>query len=111
MISQPLKKSIDQIEECVDEAKRALQATQAPDAVRDCVESLHEQARRVRQDGSSFDEDSQMQGAVMELEKEADRALEACRNASNLQPQMLAALQRAHDEVSRLKKQLAGSPA
>lgn len=111
MISHPLKKCIDEIEECVDEAKHAMQATKAPDAVREAVEQLHQQARRAKQDGSSFDEDSQMQGAVLALEKAADRALAACRNAANLQPDMLAAVQRAHEEAAKLKKQMAGSPA
>jgi hypothetical protein len=49
----------------------------------------------------------------MQLEQAADRAMQACRQAGgSVDPQTQQAVQSAHDELSRMKKQLqAGSTA
>ena len=41
-----LKQRIDKIEECTDEAKRAVQAGSAPAELRQIVGTLHEQAHQ-----------------------------------------------------------------
>jgi hypothetical protein len=113
MNSQELKQRIDKIEECADDAKRAVQGGNVPADLRESVDMLHQQASQAKQNaGAQSDQDSLRQ-AVMQLEQTADRAKQACRNAgSQLDAQTQQAVQRAHDEVSNLKKEMqAGSPA
>jgi hypothetical protein len=141
MQADQLKQSINRIEECVDEAKRAVQNSSSPE-LKQCVDSLHQQARQVQQQADSQQQQgqgSQSQGgqsqggqiqggqsqggqrqggqnqagqgqdglrqAVMQLEQTADRAKQACRSG-NADPQAQQAVQRAHDEISNLKKQI-----
>jgi hypothetical protein len=47
-----------------------------------------------------------LQQAVNQLEQSADRAKQACRSAGNVDQQTQQAVQRAHDEISNLKKQI-----
>ena len=42
----------------------------------------------------------------MQLEETADRAMQACRSAGNVDPQLQQAVQRAHAEASSLKKEM-----
>ena len=110
MQADQLKQRINRIEECADEAKRAVQqASGAPQELQQCVDSLHNQARQAQQSASSgqqMGEDSQRQ-AVMQLEQTADRAVQVCRKSGgNIDPQAQQAVQRAHDEISSLKKQI-----
>lgn len=110
MDTQELKQRIDRIEECADDAKRAVQSGSVPQPLREAVDALHQQARQAKQ-GQGGSEPA-LRDAVMQLENTADRAMQACRQAGNVDAQVQQAVQRAHDEVSRLKKQLqAGSPA
>lgn len=110
MQMEQMKQSINRIEECVDEAKRAVQAGSVPNEIRQCVDSLHEQARQAKQ---SADAGQQQQGGdqlrqqVMQLEQTGDRAMQAVRTAGkSLDPQAQQAIKRAHDEISSLKKQI-----
>jgi hypothetical protein len=43
---------------------------------------------------------------VKQLEQTADRAKAACRTGGNVDSQTQQAVQRAHDEISNLKKQI-----
>jgi hypothetical protein len=110
MDAQELRQCVNRIEECADEAKRAMHSGSPPQELRQCVEDMHQQAREAKQDGSG--DEAALRGRVMQLEQTADRAMQACRSAGNVDPQLQQAVQRAHDEVSKLKKQMqAGSPA
>jgi hypothetical protein len=136
MQADQLKQSINRIEECVDEAKRAVQNSSSPE-LKQCVDSLHQQARQVQQQADSQQQQGQggqsqggqrqggqsqagqsqagqsqagqgqdgLRQAVMQLEQTADRAKQACRSG-NADPQAQQAVQRAHDEISNLKKQI-----
>jgi len=55
-----LKQSIDRVEECTDEAKRALQAGSAPDQLRQCIDQMHQQAHQMQQAASSPQQQQQM---------------------------------------------------
>ena len=109
--AEQLKQSIHRIEECADEAKRAVQQQAAvPSELRDCVNNLHDQAKQVQQQVDSgqqqMGQDSIRQ-AVMQMEQTGDRAMQACRKAGNsIDPQTQQSVQRLHDEVSQLKKQI-----
>lgn len=110
MDTQQLKQSIDRVEECADQAKRAVQSGAASSDLRQAVDTLHQQARQVKQSGAT--DEGTLRQAVMQLEQTADRAKQACKSAGQVDPQLQQAIQRAHDELSQLKKQLqADSPA
>jgi uncharacterized protein Yka (UPF0111/DUF47 family) len=111
MNQQDLKQRIDRIEQCADEAKRAVMANSSvPSALRMAVDSFHQQASQAKH--AQMDE-GQMRQCVMQLEQLADRAMEACRSGGNqIDPQTQQAVQKAHGEASKLKKEVeAGSPA
>jgi hypothetical protein len=113
MQAEQFKERISQIEQCVDEAKDAVQQSQASPELRQSVETLHQQAKQVKQQmqgggggGQQQAGQDQFQQAVNQLEQSADRAKQACRSAGNLDPKAQQAVQRAHDEISNLKKQV-----
>ena len=108
---QHLKKQIASVEQSVDEAKNALpNAGNVPQPLRDAITSLHDQARAAKKDGTG-NEDA-LRDTVMKLEQLADRAMQACRTAGNVDPKLQQAVQKAHDELSKLKHAVkAGSTA
>lgn len=110
MQADQLKQRIDRIEECADEAKRAVQAGSVPEPLRQAVDQLHQQARQAKQQASGQQQGQQgqqgLEQAVMQMEQTGDKAMQACRTATNVDPQAKQAVQRAHDEISSLKKQI-----
>lgn len=123
MQADQLKQSIQRIEECADEAKRQVQQGSVPDELRQCIMSLHDQAKQAQQQVASSQQQGQGQGqgqqqgqgqsqdslrqAVMQMEQAGDRALQACRKAgSSVDQQTQQSVQRLHDELSSLKKQI-----
>lgn len=112
MQADQLKERIDRIEECADEAKRAVQAGSVPQELRQAVDQLHQQARQAKQQASGSSSGQQQAGqdslkqVVMQMEQTGDQAMRACRSAGNVDPQAQQAVQRAHDEISNLKKQI-----
>ncbi|GAC1541844.1 MAG: hypothetical protein NVS2B4_20870 [Ramlibacter sp.] len=109
MQAEQLKERINRIEECADEAKRAVQMGSVPTELRQCVDTLHQQARQAKQDANSQQQVGQggLEQAVMQMEQTGDKAMQACRAAgSQVDPQTQQAVQRAHDELSSLKKQI-----
>jgi hypothetical protein len=110
MQAKEIKQSIDSIEECADEAKRA--SVSASGDLKQSVEQLHQQARQAQQACSTVGgsqqqgDQSKLREPVMQLEQAADRALQAARNAGNVDPQLKDAIQRAHQQASQLKKQV-----
>lgn len=105
-----VKQRIDQVEQCADEAERAMQQTASvPADLRQSVDAMHKQARQAQQAVSSQQQQgdqSRLRDVVMQLEQAGDRAMQACRNAGNVDPGLQQAVQRAHQEASNLKKQL-----
>ena len=109
MQADQLKQRIDKIEECADQALRAVQAGSAPQELRQAVDSLHSQAKQAQQACNSPQQMGQdgMRNTVMQLEQTGDRAVQVCRSAGgNIDQQTQQAVQRAHDEISSLKKQI-----
>jgi len=104
-----VKQRIDQVEQCADEAERAMQAGSVPGDLRQSVDAMHQQARQAQQACSSQQQqgdESRLREVVMQLEQAGDRAVQACRNAGQVDPRLQQAIERAHDEASSLKKQL-----
>lgn len=111
MNQQELQQGVNRIEQCADDAKRAVTANAStPSDLRMAVDSFHQQASQAKH--QQMDENALRQ-CVMQLEQMADRAMEACRRGGNqVDQQTQQAVQRAHAEASQLKKQVeAGSPA
>jgi len=104
-----LKQRIERVEECADQAKQACQkAGNVPEDLKQCVMALHQQAsatKHASQGQESATSDS-LRKDIVQLEETADRTMQACRNAGNVDPQLQQAVQRAHAEASSLKKQL-----
>jgi len=108
MQSEELKQRIARVEECADQARQACQKGTVTADLRQCVMSLHQQAsatKHATQGQESASEDS-LRKDVLQLEDTADRAMQACRSAGNVDPQLQQAVQRAHAEASSLKKEL-----
>lgn len=101
---------INTIEQCVDQAVSAMGSVgsdDTPDELRQCVDEMHRQARSARDLARQGSDESQITSSVDGLEELGDKALQACRNAGSSVPQPLqSAVQRAHAEISSLKKQL-----
>ena len=103
-----VQQSIDQIEECADQAMAALREGQAaPDELRRCVSDMHRQARQARDLARQASDEQEVVGSIEELEETGDRAMQACKDAgTGIAPQLQTAIKRTHDEISRLKDEL-----
>lgn len=113
MQANDIQQRIQSIEQCADEAERAVKSGSVPGELRQSVDALHAQARQAQQACSSASTAQQQGGGmeqlrqpVMQLEEAADRAMQACRSAGSVDPQLQQAIQRAHQEASSLKKQM-----
>ncbi|HEY8360831.1 MAG TPA: hypothetical protein VIL30_25515 [Ramlibacter sp.] len=111
MDTQQLKQAIERIEQATDEAKAALKSGNVPDALRQQVEQFHQQASQAKKSGAS--DEASLRQTVLQLEQSADRAKAACQQAGGgVSPELQQAVMRAHDEASRVKKQIeSSSPA
>lgn len=109
MQATELKQRIDRVEQCADEAERAIQSGSVQGELRQSIDAMHQQARQAQQAcGSSQQQGDQgrLRDVVTQLEQASDRAMQACRKAGNVDPKVQQAIQSAHDEASSLKKQL-----
>lgn len=104
-----VQERINRIEQCVDDAVSALSSSQGQTSpeLRTCVDEMHNQSRKAKQMVQQSSDETQMVSCVDGLEQLGDRAMDACRKAgSKVDPQVQQAVQRAHDEISGLKKQM-----
>lgn len=104
-----LKQRIDRVEECADQAERAIQQGSVSSELRQSIDAMHQQARQAQQACSSQQQQgdsTRLREVVMQLEQAGDRAMKACRSAGNVDPGVQQAVQRAHEEASSLKKQI-----
>ncbi|QJW84171.1 hypothetical protein HK414_10625 [Ramlibacter terrae] len=111
METQELKQAIERIEHATDDAKRALQSGNVPQALRQQVEDFHQQASQAKKSGAS--DEALLRDTVLKLEQAADKAKAACQQAGgDVSADLKQAVERAHDEASKVKKQIrAGSAA
>jgi hypothetical protein len=104
-----VKQRIDRVEQCADDAERAMQKGKVPGELRQSVDSLHAQARQLQQACSNQQQQGDagsLRQMVMQLEQASDRAKQACQQAGSVDPQLKQSVQRAHDEASSLKKEI-----
>lgn len=107
MDAQAIQQAIDNIEQAVDKAVEQLKKGQADAQLQRAVQDLHQQARTKR----SLTDQQALTQAAMDIEKAADQAMAACRNAGQVDPALQQAVQDAHQKASALKHQLQGAPA
>lgn len=109
MQTEQLQQRINRIEECADEAMKCVQQGSVPGELRQQVDSLHQQAKQAKQEAGSQQQMGQdgLKQKVMQMEQTGDRAMQACRSAgSSVDQRTQQAVQRAHDEISSLKKEM-----
>ena len=108
MQANQLRERVERIEQCADEAVKAVQQAgdSAPNELRQCVSQMHQQARDLRSEAQQSGDQVQLVASVDTLEQTGDRAKAACRNADRVDPQLQSAVNRAHDEIASLKKQM-----
>jgi hypothetical protein len=109
MQEEQLKQRIARLEESADQAKQACRkAGDVPEDLKQCVMTLHEQASATKHASQGLESATQdsLRKDIVQLEETADRAMQACRNAGNVDPQLQQAVQRAHAEASSLKREL-----
>jgi len=109
MQASELKQRIDRVEQCADQAERAIQAGSVTGDLRQSVDAMHQQARQAQQacaSGQQQGDQARLREVVEQLEQASDRAMQACRKAGNVDPKLQQAVQSAHDEASSLKKQM-----
>ena len=109
MQTSQLQQRVERIEQCADEAVKAVQqaGANAPDELRQCVAQMHEQARDLRAKAGQAGDQAQLTGSIDSLEQTGDRAKAACRNAGGrIDPQLQSVVTKAHDEIADLKKQM-----
>jgi len=104
-----VKQRIDRVEQCAEQAEKAMQSGSVPADLRQSVDAMHQQARQAQQacsTGQQQGDQNQLREVVMQLEQAGDRAMQACRKAGSVDPQVQQAVQRAHAEASSLKKEM-----
>jgi hypothetical protein len=102
---------MNQIQERFTRAERCIEmACSAGGAMPEKLRSTLSDLDRQVHDAEPLIQRAQQEGEVREcidrLEALGDRAMAACRDAGNVDPQLRDALQQAHDELSQLKQQL-----
>ncbi len=108
MNAQEIHASIARAEQFADQAKAAAQSADAD--LRQAIMALHQEASQAKKAGVK--DEATLRQMVLQVESTADRALEACRNAGQVDASLQEAVKGAHAELSRLKKQLeSGAPA
>ena len=102
-----VKQRIDRVEQCADDAEQAMRGGQVSGDLRQSIDQMHAQARQAQQAAQAQQGDaSRMREPVAQLEQATDRAMDACRKASNVDPKLQQAIQKAHQEASSLKKEI-----
>ena len=105
-----LKQRVDRIEQCADDAEQAMRTGSVPTDLRQRVDTMHQQARQLQQACSTGQQQqgdqNRLRDMVAQLEQSGDRAMDACRQARNVDARLQQAVQRAHHEASSLKKEV-----
>lgn len=107
MQAQDIQQAIDAIEQTTDKAVAALRNGQTDAALQQAVNDMHQQARTKRK----LDDQQALTQAAMDIEQAADRAMDACRKASQVDADLQQAVKDAHQQASQLKHKLQGTPA
>ncbi|WP_043458939.1 hypothetical protein [Azohydromonas australica] len=113
MEQDQLRRRVNEVAQYAEDAKRASYGNAVPAEVRECVDKMYWQARQAREACTAAPQQQQqsagpdtVRSLVEELEQLGDRAVAACQASGNVDPPLQQAVQRAHEEFSRLKQQM-----
>jgi hypothetical protein len=107
MDAQAIQQAIDSIEQAVDKAVEQTKTGQPDAALQRAVQDLHQQARSKR----ALTDPKELTQAAIDIEQAADKAMEACRKAAQVDPGLQQAVKDAHQKASQLKHQVQGTSA
>ncbi|MEC4719783.1 hypothetical protein RY831_11535 [Noviherbaspirillum sp. CPCC 100848] len=101
------KEQLPKIDQHVRNAAQLCQTTDnVPDALRDCIGELERETGEAAAMVTGEENDQRILDCVDHLEELGDRAMQACKQASNLDDQVQKAVQTAHGAISDLKHRL-----
>ena len=101
-----VQQRFSRVEQCIDDAANACQqSASAPQQLKDSIQQLDQRSDQARQYIQGQDE-SRIRQCVNELEELSDRAMQACKQAGNIEPRLQQAVQQTHSELSSLKHQM-----
>lgn len=102
-----VKEHFPSVKRSIDNAAQLGQITKdVPDEVRNSLSELGRESDQVRQVFEQEQNDERIRQCVTRLEKLGDRAMQACRQSSNVDWEVQSALREAHDAISDLKHRL-----
>ena len=105
MQMEQVQERLSQIEDCIRDAARLCKNSNAPQDLKDSLMELDNEYDEALETVQNAEDESEIVECVDWLEQLGDEALQACRSASNLDPQLQQAVQKAHQELSSLKHQ------
>lgn len=107
MQANQVKEEFPRIEQYIDNAAQLCQLnSNVPDALRNCVSELDQESDQAKQMLEQEQNDNRILECIDRLEKLGDRAMQACRQAGNIDDQMQDAVRQAHDAIADLKHRL-----
>jgi ABC-type transporter Mla subunit MlaD len=107
MQTQLAKQQLPQIDQHVRNAAQLCQTSDnVPDALRECIGELERETGEAAAMVTNEQDDQHILDCVDHLEELGDRAMQACRQAGNLDTQVQKAVQTAHGAISELKHRL-----
>lgn len=107
MQASQVKEVFPRIEQCIDQAAQLCQMNDnVPDDLRNCLTELDRESDQTKQMLEQEQNDNRIFECVDKLEKLGDRAMQACKQAGNIDNDMKQAVRQAHDAISDLKHRL-----
>ena len=107
MSMEQMQQRFSRVEHCIEDAMRACQsAGNPPQELKECIGEMDRRAHEAHDLMWQSQDESRIVECVDSLEQLGDRAMQACRKAGMVEPQLREAVQAAHDELSTLKHQL-----
>lgn len=107
MQASQVKQEFPRIDQFIDNATQLCQTNRnVPDELRNCLSELDRESDQTMQVLEQEQNENRIVECIDRLEKLGDRAVQACRQAGNIDEQMQKAVQQAHDAISNLKHRL-----
>ena len=107
MQAEKMRESFAYIAQCINGATQACQREPGtPEEVRSCIETLGQESSQAQQMMQRNIDELELRSFIDRMEEHGDQALQACREAEDLAPDLEHAVRRAHDSISDLKRQL-----
>jgi hypothetical protein len=107
MQTSQIREEFAGIKQRIDNATTACQISNAvPDELRECLGELGRESDQARQVIEVENNENRIRQYVDRLEKLGDRAMHACRQDTNVDPQVADVVREAHDAISSLKHRL-----